>query len=391
MTDHVVHEDVGPSLKPRAAAACLAVGVNGLLVVGVLPILLGTLADEHRLAAAGIGQAATIELLAMGLVTGAMGMIKRPRRVRLIALAGSIGLAAADLATMAATHAGVLAARAAAGAMEGILLWISVSMIARTVTPERWAGLFFTAQTLAQLALAVVMALWLIPHWGVDGGYAAMAIVAVLGAAPILALPDAFAPLVGDSGQGGAPPARGWAALIATVIYVSAAGAVSVYLVPLAHQSGLGSGVARTAQWVNLAAQVAGGVAATAMAGRVRYFTVFVVASAIYLSCWLLFSRTLPAVAFVGVFAASGFAGLLIGAFLTPMTIDADPSRRAAMQGGAAQLMGGALGPLLASGAVSGRDAHGVLALGAALMLTGLAAIAGLRFTAARSTARAPR
>ena len=391
MTDHVVHDAVGPSLSPRAAAACLAVGVNGLLVVGVLPILLGTLADEHRLAAAGIGQAATIELLAMGLVTGAMGMIKRPRRVRLIALAGSISLAAAELATMAATHAGVLAARAAAGAMEGILLWISVSMIARTVTPERWAGLFFTAQTLAQLALAVVMALWLIPHWGVDGGYAAMAIVAVLGAAPILALPDAFAPLVGDSGQGGAPPARGWAALIATVIYVSAAGAVSVYLVPLAHQSGLGSGVARTAQWVNLAAQVAGGVAATAMAGRVRYFTVFVVASAIYLSCWLLFSRTLPAVAFVGVFAASGFAGLLIGAFLTPMTIDADPSRRAAMQGGAAQLMGGALGPLLASGAVSGRDAHGVLALGAALMLTGLAAIAGLRFTAARSTARAPR
>ena len=391
MTDHVVHEAVGPSLEPGAAAACLAVGVNGLLVVGVLPILLGTLADEHRLAAAGIGQAATTELLAMGLVTAAFGMIKRPGRVRLIALAASIGLAAADLATMAASDAGVLAARATAGAMEGILLWISVSMIARTVTPERWAGVFFTAQTVAQLALAVAMALWLIPHWGANGGYGAMALVSLIAATPILVLPDSFAPLVADPGLGGAPPLRGWAALIATVIYVSAAGAVAVYLVPLAHQSGLGSGVARTAQWVNLAAQVAGGVAATAMAGRVRYFTVFLAASAIYLTAWFLVSRTLPAVPFVGVFAATGFAGLLIGAFLTPMTIDADPSRRAAMQGGAAQLLGGALGPLLASWAVSSRDAHGVLALGAALMVTGLTAIAGLRFTAGRFTARPPR
>lgn len=391
MTDHVVHEAVGPSLEPRAAAACLAVGVNGLMVAGVLPILLGTLADEHRLAAAGIGQAATTELLTMGLVTAAFGMIKRPGRVRLIALAASIGLAAADLATMAASDAGVLAARSAAGAMEGILLWISVSMIARTVTPERWAGVFFTAQTVAQLALAVAMALWLIPHWGANGGYGAMALVSLIAATPILVLPDSFAPLVADTGQGGAPPLRGWAALIATVIYVSAAGAVSVYLVPLAHQSGLSSGVARTAQWVNLAAQVAGGVAATAMAGRVRYFTVFLAASAIYLTAWFLVSRTLPAVPFVGVFAATGFAGLLIGAFLTPMTIDADPSRRAAMQGGAAQLLGGALGPLLASWAVSSRDAHGVLALGAALMVTGLTAIAGLRFTAGRFTARPPR
>jgi len=51
------------------------------------------------------------------------------------------------------------------------------------------------------------------------------------------------------------------------------------------------------------------------------------------------------------------------------------------MQSGAAQVLGGALGPLLASLAVRGGDVHGVLALGAGFVLVGLAGIAALRFT----------
>ena len=166
MSDHVVHEAVGPPLAPGVAAACLALGVNGLLVIGVLPVLLGNLADAHRLTAAGIGQAAMVELLCMGLSTAGMGLIARPMRVRLIMIAASIGMALADLATMAVSGGGLFLARAAAGAMEGVLLWAAVSMIARTVTPERWAAVFFTAQTAAQLVLAGLMAVWLVPHWG---------------------------------------------------------------------------------------------------------------------------------------------------------------------------------------------------------------------------------
>jgi len=382
--DHLIHEAVGPPLHPRAAAACLAVGVNALMVIGVLPVLLGTLADEHRLTAAGIGQSATIELLAMGLSTGAMGVVKRPRHLRTIAMAASVGLALANAATLAASGLGIFAARAAAGALEGVLIWISVAMIARTVTPERWAGVFFTAQTASQLVLALLIALWLAPHWGANGGYAVLGLISLSGVAMAMALPDRFAPLVVAPGQSGAPPLRGLAALAATIVYVSAAGAVAVYVVPLAHQAGLSSDVARTAQWVNLSAQVAGATLATLLAGRVGYLTVFFGASTLYLAAWFLISKDLPAPAFIGVFASTGLAGLLVGPFLTPMTIDADPSRRAAMQSGAAQIMGGAMGPFLASMAVSQRDAHGVLLLGAGLMVLGLAGFSALRLTHGR-------
>jgi hypothetical protein len=155
----------------------------------------------------------------------------------------------------------------------------------------------------------------------------------------------------------------------------------------LAHEAGLNADVARTAVWVSLAAQVAGGALATALAGRVRYFTVFIITSLTYVAVWSLFGRALPAWAFVGANALSGLFGLFLGPFLVPMTIDADPSRRAAMQSGAAQLLGGALGPLLASQVVGDSEVRGVLWLGAGLLVTGLAGVAWLRFTSGRTRA----
>ena len=163
-------------------------------------------------------------------------------------------------------------------------------------------------------------------------------------------------------------------------IYVAAAGAVGVYLQPLAHQAGLSAGVARTANWTSLAAQVGGGALATALAGRVRYFTVFIATTLVCLVVWWLIGRAEPAWIFVLANAAAGMMAVFLGPFLVPMMIDADPTRRAALQSGAAQLLGGAMGPFLAAltvddrrrplGAVAGRrprpgrlGGHGGLAL----------------------------
>ena len=384
MSDHVVHEAVGPPLSPRPAAACLAVGINSLLSIGVLPALLGALADEHRLSAAQIGVAAMVELFAMGVVTAAMGLWRRPARLRLIGLCASLGLALADLGALGGSGAALIAARGAAGAFEGVLLWITVSMISRTATPERWAGVFFTLQTLAQLILAVLFAIWIIGAGGANAGFVALAIVAAVGALPAFGLPRGFAPLVADPAVGGAPPPRGLFALFATVVLISAGGAVAVYLQPLAHQAHLSAAVARTALWTSLGAQVAGAATATLLAGRVKYFGVFIFAATVYLVTWIGMTFDLPPWLFVADNVASGFGGLLVGPFLVPFLIEADPSRRAAVQSGAAQLVGGAAGPLLAALVVSDTQVRGVVWLACGLLLTGLALVATLRFSARR-------
>jgi hypothetical protein len=382
--DHLVHDAVGPPLSPRAAAACLAVGINSLLSIGVLPALLGALSDEHRLSAAQIGVTAMVELFAMGVVTAAMGLWRTPRHLRLIGVAASLSLAVADLATLGTTGLSVILARGAGGAFEGVLLWITVSMIARTATPERWAGAFFTLQTLAQLIVAVMFAIWIIGAWGANGGFVALAVVAAIGALAAPVLPRGFAPLVSDPSVSGAPPPRGLFALFATVILISAGGAVSVYLQPLAHEAHLSAAVARTALWTSLGAQVAGAATATLLAGRVKYFAVFVFAAAVYLVTWAGMALDLPPWLFVADNIASGFGGLLVGPFLVPFIIDADPTRRAAVQSGAAQLVGGAAGPLLAALVVSDNHVRGVIWLACGLLLTGLALVASLRFSGRR-------
>ncbi|HUB85101.1 MAG TPA: hypothetical protein VL971_05365, partial [Rhizomicrobium sp.] len=187
-----------------------------------------------------------------------------------------------------------------------------------------------------------------------------------------------------DDAASGAPPVRGWIALLATLIYTAAAGAVTVYLQPMTHEAGLSADIARTALWVSLAAQVLGGLSATALAGRVHYYTVFAVSSVIFIASWYVYTLHPPAWLFLFANATAGFVLVLIGPFLVPMLIEADPTRRTAMQSGAVQLLAGALGPLLASFVVDAREVFGVIVLGAGLIVGGLALMTLLHAMALR-------
>ena len=80
-----------------------------------------------------------------------------------------------------------------------------------------------------------------------------------------------------------------------------------------------------------------------------------------------------------------GFFWLFFMPFLAPMTIEADPTRRAAMLLGGAQLLGGSLGPLLASAMVSDTDARGALAFGAGSLTLALVLAIGLHLRHARA------
>jgi hypothetical protein len=269
-----------------------------------------------------------------------------------------------------------------AGMPEGCLLWIMTSMIARTKTPERWAGLFFVISTAAQFALALAFARWVLPQRGADGGFAGLALLSLIGLVFLIWVPKCFAPLPKPEGESGAPPPRGWFALLATLIYVGATGTVGIYIQPLAHESGLGADVARTSVWVSLAAQIAGGFAATLLAGHVRYFSAFVAATITFLAVWAIFLSHPPGWAFIAANAAGGLMGIFMSPFLVPMTIEADPSRRAAVQSGGTQVLAGALGPFATSFVVADGDVNGAIFLGAVGLVVGLAMIAMLRFSA---------
>jgi hypothetical protein len=385
--DHEVHEAFGPPLSGVQAGSAIAIGVLSLLLAGVLPILLAALVDEHRLDARGIGLAAMLEALTMGAATAVASAVLKPVRLRIIGVMAAVALTAIDLATLAVHGDGVFLVRGLAGIPEGLLLWICIGMIARTVTPERWAGVLLTALTLAQFLASTLCAVLIVPRFHANGGFAFVAIVSLLAAPISLLIPDRYANLPDTGGASFPLPPRGWVALVAMLLIGAASGAVGIYIVPLAHQAGLSSETGGVANSVSLAAQVAGGVVAIAIAGRVRYFHVFLAGTVAFLITWGVYGFTQPAWLFVGVSGLYGFMLLLIGPFFVPMAIEADPSRRTAVQVGAAQILGGALGPLLAILSVSDANARGVLFLGGGLVLSGLALVAWLHFTAKRAPA----
>lgn len=390
--DDTVAEVAGPAFTALETASALSVGVLALVGAGLLALLLSALVDEHRLSAAGIGQAAMLEALSMGLSTALAGILLKPRALRLITGGGAALLVAVNLATLGASGASVLLVRTLAGVPEGVLLWIAVGLISRTQTPERWAAVLFTGMGCTQLIAATALSLYGLPRFGANGGYVLLAGVSALCLPIALFLPRAFGVVPGTEGAtSGSPPLRGWVALLGTLGFSGSVAAVGVYVIPLAREAGLDTGVARVAVSVGLGCQILGGALATLLAGRTRYIVIFWACAVVFAVTWASYALHVPAWWFVAVSAVSGAAGMLGGPFLTPMTIEADPSRRAAVQSGAAQVLAGALGPFLASLLVSDHDVRGALLFGAGLMTLGLAVITWLHWTAtARIVGAAP-
>ena len=381
----VVEEVAGPAFTGREAAAAIALGLLALLIAGLMGLVLPALVEEGRLTAPGIGLTAMLEALSTGLVTSAAGMLFKPVRLRAVAAVAAIALVALDLATLRASGSGVMLVRTLAGVPEGVLLWISIGFISRTATPERWAAALFTGMGLTQLAVATGLSAWVLPRFGANGGYVTVAIAAALALPVAFFIPRSLGAPAGAHGHtSGAPPLRGWVALAATLCLAASLNAVAVYVIPLAKEAGLSVGVGRTAISVSLACQMAGGALAAALGGRVRYIVVFWVCAAVFLSTWAAYATGAPAWLFVVMTGLAGLAAFVAGPFQVPMTIEADPSRRAAMQSGAVQLMSGALGPLLASLAISGHGVRSVLVLAVALQAIGLGIATALHRTASR-------
>src|SRR6201996_4994438 len=118
-SDLVVEEAVGPPIEALSAAAAIYLGSLSLLMVGVMPAILGALADAGRLSDAGIGQCATAESLMIGVSAGLCGAFLKPGRLRWIAGVSALVLGLLDVASMPASGIAIIIVRTLAGIPEG--------------------------------------------------------------------------------------------------------------------------------------------------------------------------------------------------------------------------------------------------------------------------------
>lgn len=366
------------TFSTRDSVVILALGTVGVLIAGLQPQLLGALAAEGRVTVDTLGTLAAVELLAMGVAAGAAGFVFPAARLRPVALAALVAAALADLASPWLDAPGLFAARIAAGLGEGVLVWVAIGFIVRTARPDRWSGAYLMIQTLAQFAIASLL-----------GGIAAdsgtgFTILAAVTAAGVLAvplLPASYAPPVREPAAGAAPPVLGVVSLLGVLAYLAFVVALWVYVEPLAAARGLPPVLIHLIAPLSLAMQVLGAGLATLVAGRLNARMTLVVVGAVNLVLIAAMAAPPSAAVFVAATAIFGFLWLFALPFQVPLVIAADPTRRAALLIGGAQLAGSSIGPIMVGALVRGGNLAPVpwFAATALVLAVGLLIAASLR------------
>ena len=357
-----------PDTARSAYVAAFVVGVYGILMAGLAPLLLGTLVAEGHLTAAQLGLAGTAELVTMGLAAGAAGFLTERLSPRMLALGSVAAIILLDILTASATGGTVILLRALAGAPSGTLVGIVTAMIVRSVQPARQAGMYLTIQTVAQLACAAVISALVAQRLGAATGFVAIAALGVPVAMVALWTPVRLAPFAADQGMG-IPDIYGWLALAAAFCFFAGVLGIWIYLEPLAHQAGLTSEIGGLAIVLALAGQVAGGVLGAATVQRWPCRVVLLGATAALIAASAAFATLPGRTTFLAISIGFGMLWAFASPYFTRLLIDVDPTHRAAMLGSAALLLGCATGPTVAALTVSDADVRGCLTLGIGLLI----------------------
>jgi len=364
--------------------AALTAGSIGLLMLGAQPAVLGELVERKVISLEGVGLVAMGEIIAVGVGVALGDALLKTTRMRLVAVAAALATAVFDFASIGlGSDAAFVAGRALAGLSEGVLVWVTTCVIVRSSAPERLAGAFLVAQTLAQAAVAALLALLVVPRFGWQGAFAALGVLSAAVALVAPFLPPSLDPLAAS----GAPKlgVSGPVALTLAIVFCEMAtlGALWAFLEPLGVRAGFDSETAQTIVSGVLVMQVIGGLVATALAERLPPARTLAVAAAT-LGAITLTIGVAPGPApfrFAALCAVFGFVWLFMMPFHIGLALRADPAGRVAVLVPAAQLTGSAFGPLVVSLIVVGDDAGPAPFVSAAFALAALAALGAFALT----------
>jgi len=352
-----------PDISSRQVAAALAVGTVGVLMVGIQPILLGELVEAKQVSLEGVGIVAMAEIVMLGLGVVLGDALMPWSRLRLITIVAALLAAGLDLLTLLATgDAAMTAVRAGAGLPEGLLIWAATGVVVRTANPPRVAGIFFVAQTIAQAALGALLANVVIPYAGWQGGFVTLSVLTLLPCLLAFVQPSRLAPLAAPAVSGFCWSATTLLPLAVVFLQLATLGSFWAYLEPLGKAAGFDARAAQSLIAGALAMQVVGGSVASFAVRRLPVVPTLVACSVVLAAVTTTIHR-LPGGSMLNFAlgcALFGFVWLFMLPFHIALAFRADPSGRLAGLVPAAQLLGSAFGPLIASFIVEGEDAAAV-------------------------------
>ena len=348
-------------------AAALWIGSVGLLILGLQPVLLGALFDEHRINLDELALVATSEIIAIGIGSAVGAMLFSTRHLRVKCAILLVALAALNTAmSFSETPNAILLVRTLAGVVEGGMVAVSIELIARSRHAERIGGIFVALQTLAQCLLVFGLGRWVIQTTqagatGADVGFLVLAVVCLVSVVLATLVPAEYGAIPKrKESMDGVLTLRSILALLSILAFFMFVGAIWAFLEPLGGQNGIDAQTVAFMVSASLAAQVLGALAATWLQAYIGYRVAVIVCSLLGLTASIVLGIGPSLAQFWGAVLVIGFIWMFVIPFMIGQTIDADSSRSTALLIPAAQLFGAALGPLAASMLVVGDDARAV-------------------------------
>jgi MFS transporter, DHA1 family, inner membrane transport protein len=374
--------DAAPDFAQSQVIAVVSIGIIAGVIPALQPILLGGLNAAGQLTPEQIGRAGMVEGLGMLLGSFFATLLLPPRALRPLSVVALLLMVAANGLTASALGNTVLMLRALNGAASGVILWILVGMLTRASDGARLFAIYVTAQAILATALSWAMNLFVLPTFGISGGYwliAALALLLLVQAAWFL--PRSYAPLA--AGRIMLPTALGLAGLVAILCFLAGILALWVYFVPLA--GGMGHDVKTAGLIVSsaIAVQIVGGLCAIWAASRWSGASVTIgsaLGSALAIGALMFFGMHVALL----VLAAGliSFFWMFAPPSHLPFLLRLDPGGQSAAFISVAQIGGLSVGPLIASFAVTGTDPSGAAWAALALVLAGAAiGFAATRFS----------
>lgn len=341
----------------RQLASALWIGSVGLLILGLQPVLLGALFTEGHVSGDELALVATAEMIAIAIGSAIVAMLLSAHNMRWKSAALLLLLAMANVWTAYAAGANMLiAARALAGLAEGGLVAVATELIARSRRAERIGGYFVTMQTLAQCALALMLALYVIPAAGSAGGFIVLAVVCVASVAIAFTVPSDYADLPKEENLANVLTVPSMTALLSVFCYFMFFGAVWAFLEPLGAQYGIDGRTVGLIVSASLAVQVLGAMTATVFEARIDYRLAIAAIGAVAFVSSLVLASGPDLITFWVAALVMGFILLFIVPYQIRLAITADETRTAVLLVPAAQLFGLAIGPVAASLLIDGKD-----------------------------------
>ncbi len=359
-------------------------------MLGIQPLALGALQLGGRLNVMQMGTAATVELLALGIVSAFMAARGRPRSLRAWTLVGCVLLIAANVFGLTANGSTFIVSRAIAGIGGGIIVWVATVLVIRRTDAARVNALFYAAQALTQGAAAALIPLTLAAPFGANASLLVLGGCAVLVLPLILLLPQEVAAVQSEIYERSATQFSSVMGLCAAFLIMAGIVGVWVYLEPIAIASGMSESVISGSIAASLGAQVVGALAIAAVIRLVSPFLGAALAALAYVFLTIVFGWSHNVAVFVVATLTFGVLWSIGMSLLLPMMLRLDPTRRAALYLPAVIMFGCSSGPFIAGSFASDTDIAPALVACAVMFVASAGMTALAAFTSRKMSSLNP-